>query len=264
MQLSEIERLFQDGLLGRSRAILPLVRGNAREDAAAMFGVYEHAYWGRLVESLGVDYPGLQALLGEAAFARLARPYVARHPSITPSIRWAGRLLPQFVATESPYAEDPWLADMARFDWALAHAFDAADAPAIGVAQLAAIPAEFWGGLKLTLHPTLDLFPVSTPVEVARPLLLADPAAGIDRSARRAGGLMAWRIGYDLKFRPLEPLEYEALGAIRAGASFGDICELLAAHLDAEEAVMNAARFLRGWLEWGIVQDISNDAPGSA
>ena len=264
MQLSEIERLFQDGLLGRSRTILPLVRGNAREDAAAMFGVYEHAYWARLVEVLGVDFPGLKALLGEAAFDRLARAYVARHPSITPSIRWAGRLLPQFVATELPYAEDPWLADMARFDWALGHAFYAADAPAIGVAELAAIPAEFWGGLKLTLHPTLDLFAVSTPVDMARPQLLADPAADIDRSARRAGGLMAWRIGYDLKFRPLEALEYEALCAIRAGASFGDICELLAAHLDAEEAVMSAARFLRGWLEWGIVQDISNDAPGSA
>ena len=264
MQLHEIERLFQDGLLGRSRAILPLVRGNAREDAAAMFGVYEHAYWARLVEVLGVDFPGLKALLGEPAFAKLARAYIARHPSITPSIRWAGRLLPHFVATESPYAEDPWIADMARFDWALAHAFDAADAPAIGVAELAAIPPEFWGGMRLKLHPTLDLFAVATPVDIARPLLLADPAASVDRSARRTGGLMAWRFGYDLKFRPLEALEYEALCAIRGGASFGDICELLAAHLEAEEAVMSSASFLRGWMEWGIVEDISHDAPGSA
>lgn len=264
MPLAEMERLFQDGLLGSSREILSHVNGNAREDAGAMFGVYRNAYWARLVESLAVDFPGLQALAGDAAFDRLARAYVDRHPSTTRSIRWAGRLLPQFLAHEAPYREDPWLADMARFDWALAHAFDAADAPVIGVGQLAAIPPELWGGVTLVLHPTLDFFVVSTPVDVVRPLLLADPQAACDRNQRRDGGLMVWRIGYDLKFRAIDPLELEALAAAQAGASFGDICETVASRVDTAAAAMRAAAFLRGWLEWGIVQDIGHDAPGSA
>lgn len=264
MHLAEMERLFQDGLLGRSRAILPQVHGNARENAETMFGVYRNAYWSRLVESLGIDFPGLKALAGAEGFDRLARAYIAGHPSVTPSIRWAGRLLAEFLATEAPYRDDPWFADMARFDWALAYAFDAVDAPAAGLSELAAVPPEFWGGIKLLLHPTLDLFAVTTPVDEVRPLLLADPATDFDRGARRPGAMMVWRVGFDLKFRAIDAAEHGALTEVRSGASFGDICESLAAQMDANEAVMAAARMLRGWIEWGVVRDISHDAPISA
>lgn len=264
MRLKDMEQLFQDGLLGRSRDILAHVRGNAREDAAAMFQVYQHAYWARLVESLGVDYPGLKALAGAVEFDRLARAYIARHPSVDPSIRWAGRLLPDFLKTAAPYRDDPWWTDMARFDWALAHAFDAADAPTASLAQLAVVPPEFWGGLRLKLHPTLDSFEISTPVDEVRPKLLADAGDMFDRNARRSSALMVWRIGYDLKFRAIDANEYATLGATRTGATFGDICELLAARMAADQAVTAAAQILRGWLEWGIIQDIEHDAPASA
>jgi hypothetical protein len=263
MRLRDLQHLFQDGLFGGAQEILDHVRGNTRADATAMFGVYRHAYWSRLTDVLGGDYPGLKALAGEH-FTEIARAYVARHPSVTPSIRWAGRLLPQFLRDEAPYRDDPWLADMARLDWALAHAFDAADAPAIGVPELATIPAELWGGLKLSLHPTLDLFPVTTPVDVLRPLLLNDARAAFDRSARQDGGVMAWRIGHDLKFRAIPAREFSALGAMRAGATFGDVCEMLSGEIGPEDAAPEAAGFLRYWLDWGIVRDIDAHAPGSA
>lgn len=264
MQLADMERLFQAGLLGRSREILGHVRGNERETAEAMFAIYQHAYWARLAESLGVDFPGLKALAGDAAFDRLARAYVARYPSEHPSIRWAGRRLSEFLAAEAPWRDDPWWTDMARFDWALAHAFDAADAPSASLSQLAAVPPEFWGSLRLTLHPTLDAFAVSTPVDEVRPALLADAGAAFDRSARRRGALMVWRIAYDLKFRAIDEDEHAALTAVGTGATFGEICELLAARIAAEEAVAKAAQILRGWLEWGVIQDIDHEAPGSA
>jgi hypothetical protein len=264
MQLKDMQRLFQDGLLGRSREILAHVRGNAREEAAAMFHVYQHAYWARLVESLGVDFPGLKALAGDAEFARLARAYIAHHPSVDPSIRWAGRLLAEFLRTEAPWRDDPWWTDMARFDWALAHAFDAADAPSATLTQLALVPPEFWGGLRLKLHPTLDSFAVSTPVDEVRPKLLADPTAAFDRNARRDSVLMVWRFDYDLKFRAIDANEAATLDAARTGATFGEICELLAARMEAGQAVVAAAQILRGWLEWGIIRDIEHGAPGSA
>ena len=53
MDLQRTEHAFQDGLLGRSQDILGSVRGNAREFAETMFGVYRNAYWARLVEALG-------------------------------------------------------------------------------------------------------------------------------------------------------------------------------------------------------------------
>jgi hypothetical protein len=264
MDLQRTEHAFQDGLLGRSQDILRSVRGNARESADAMFGVYRNAYWARLAEALGNDFPGLKALMGDAPFDTMARAYVARHPSQHPSIRWAGRHLAEFLAAEAPYRDDPWFADMARFDWALAFSFDAADASAAGLADLVGVPPEFWGSIRLAFHPTLDAFGVSTPVDEARPQLLEDADARLDRAARCKRAIMAWRIEHDVKFRAIDPLEFSALKAIRSGATFGDLCELVAGTVDPETAPLRAAQILQGWLEWGIVATVSHDTLGSA
>jgi hypothetical protein len=263
MDLAGAERLFQDALLGRSHGIPTSVRGTARESAATMFGIYRKAYWSRLAESLAADFPGLKALMGDAAFDRAARAYIAKHPSQHPSIRWIGRKLAGFLASEAPFREDPWLADMARFDWALAFAFDALDAPAAGISDLASIPAEVWGSVRLLFHPTLDAFRVSTPVDEARPRLL-EAAAPVDRTARCERALMTWRIEHDVKFRAIDQLEFAALDAMRGGATFGDMCELVARALSPQAAPLRAAQILQGWLEWGIVAAIEYYAPVSA
>jgi hypothetical protein len=264
MDLARAQYLFQDGLLGRSEDILDRVRGNAREDAATMFGIYRNAYWSRLAESLGLDFPGLKALMGGQAFNRMARTYIARHPSRHPSIRWLGRELAAFLASDAAYRNDPWLADMAHFDWALAFAFDAADTPPAGLADLAGVSPEFWGGIRLRFHPTLDASRITTPVGEARPRLLENPGAAVDRAARCERALMVWRIGHDVKFRAADLLEYKAMQAMQNGSTFGDMCELLAHELDQQAAARRAAQILQGWLEWGIVSAVGYDGPGSA
>jgi hypothetical protein len=228
-----------------------------------MFGIYRNAYWSRLVEALGNDFPALQALMGDQAFDRMARAYVAQHPSDHPSIRWAGRMLAAFLAREAPYREDPWYADMARFDWALAFAFDAADAPAAGLADLAGVPAEFWGGIRLRFHPTVDAFPISTPVDEARPQLLQNPDTGLDRQARCARAIMVWRVEHDVKFRAIDLLELSALEVMRSGATFAEMCEVVAQQAGLEAAPLRAAQMLQGWLEWGAVAVAEHDALGS-
>jgi len=264
MALPRTEQAFQDGLLGRSQDILRQVRGNARESAETMFGVYRNAYWARLAESLGIDFPGLKALMGNEAFDRMARAYIARHPSRHPSIRWAGRHLADFLAAEAPYRDDPWFADMARFDWALAFAFDAPDAPAAGLADLIGVPPEFWGSVRLAFHPTLDVFRIVTPVDEARPSLLENGDIALERAARCERAIMAWRIEYDVKFRAIDALEHTALVAMQDGATFGDMCELVAREVDPAQAPLRAARILQGWLEWGIVATVGHDGLGSA
>ena len=264
MDLRRTEQAFQDGLLGHAHDILRAVRGNARESAETMFGVYSNGYWTRLSEALGNDFPGLKALLGDQAFDRMARAYIAMHPSEQPSIRWAGRKLAEFLAREAPYRDDPWFHDMARFDWALAFAFDASDAPTAGLADLASVPPEFWGSIRLQFHPTLDSFRVSTPVDEARPRLLENAGIALDRQARCERALMVWRIDYDVKFRAIDLLEHGALQAMLDDATFGDLCELVAQHVSPEAAPLRAAQILQGWLEWGIVRAVEHEGPGSA
>jgi hypothetical protein len=264
MDLRRTEHAFQDGLLGRSQDILRAVRGNARESAETMFGVYRNAYWARIVEALGNDFPGLKALMGDQAFDQMARAYIAKHPSEHPSIRWAGRKLAEFLASEAPYCDDPWLGDMARFDWALAFAFDAPDAPAAGLADLAGVPPEFWGSIRLLFHPTLDAFRIVRPVDEARPQLLENPGIVLDRDARCERAIVAWRIEYDVKFRTIDLLEHAALLAVQDGGTFGEMCELVAQQIDADAAPLRAAQILQGWLEWSMIATIGHEGPGSA
>ncbi|WP_119304039.1 HvfC/BufC N-terminal domain-containing protein [Dongia deserti] len=264
MDLLRTEHAFQDGLIGRSQDVLRVVRGNARESAETMFGVYRKAYWARLVEALGNDFPALNALMGDEAFDRMARAYIARNPSQHPSIRWAGRRLAEFLAGEAPYRDDPWFGDMARFDWALAFAFDAPDAPAAALADLAGMPPEFWGTIRLQFHPTLDHFGVSTPVDEARLRLLENADVTLDRQARCDRAIMVWRIAYDLKFRAIDLLEHAALQAMQNGATFGDMCELVAQQVSPDAAPLRAAQILQGWLECGIVATVGHEGLGSA
>ena len=265
MDLQRTEHAFQDGLLGRSQDILGLRarqcarvrRDHVRRLSQRLLGAPGRSA-GRTI------CPGLKALMGDEAFDKMARAYVAKHPSQHPSIRWAGRHLAEFLATEAPYRDDPWFADMARFDWALAFAFDAADAPAAGLADLVGVPPEFWGSIRLAFHPTLDAFRISTPVDEARPQLLENADILLDRAARCERAIMAWRIAHDVKFRAIDALEFSALQAMQGGATFGDLCELVAGEVDPETAPLRAAQILQGWLEWGIVATVSHDTLGSA
>jgi len=66
--------------------------------------------------------------------------------------------------------------------------------------------------------------------------------------------------------RALEPEEARALEAVAAGATFGVLCEHIAADCGEEEAPARAAGWLAGWVDAGWVRrpgaSSTADAPG--
>ena len=84
----------------------------------------------RLIEALDDTYSVLHKLLGDEMFAALGEMFVAAHPSVHRSIRWYGGELADFLLRCPPFAEQPILSEVARFEWTLAEVFDAADAAA--------------------------------------------------------------------------------------------------------------------------------------
>ena len=91
--LADLQRAFQDYLLARSDGFAGAVRDTRKADRHALLGVYRDAYALRLIEVLTNDYPGLMAMAGPADFERMARAYIAAHPSHHPSVRWFGARL---------------------------------------------------------------------------------------------------------------------------------------------------------------------------
>jgi hypothetical protein len=230
-----------------------LVRGTAKADAGTLLGVYFDAYRLRLIEALGEDFPALRRFLGEDEFDRLARAYLAAHPSRHFSVRWFGRRLPGFLAGTTPYADRPALAEIAAYEWALGLAIDAADATPVEIADLARIPPERWGNLCLSFHPSLSRLDLRCPVpayrqavEKEKPLPPLDPADA-------PVAWIVWRQDILVAFRSLDAVEAELMDRARDGATFGSLCTRLAEEREPEQAALAAASFLKGWIGEGLI-----------
>lgn len=77
-------------------------------------------------EALASNFPVLRAMLGEDAFAILARRHVLAQPPTDPRLCLYGKTLPHSVANIGELATWPWLPDMARLEWLLVEALFAA------------------------------------------------------------------------------------------------------------------------------------------
>jgi hypothetical protein len=241
-----------DGAAARLAAV---VRDDRGLSAEARLGVYAHAYAARLEETLRGDFGALAAALGDDAFHDLVLTYSMACPPFRPSLREAGARLAEHLATE-PFAgifarRCAWAADLARLEWAMAEAFFAEDAPAIGREALAGVAPEAFAELRFALSPSLRLLDCAWPVHEARAAF--DAGAPAPALAPAPAPIAVWRRDERVRFRALAPLEAAALAAARAGASFGGICARIAAEAEADEVPALAAGFLATWLAAGLV-----------
>lgn len=104
---------------------LPGPSGHAPADAGLR--AYRRNAMATAWRALVAAYPTLQQLLGDEAMKALARDLWRRHPLLRGDLAWFGAELPQHLAGLNDYAEMPWLADLARLDWAVHLAGFAAD-----------------------------------------------------------------------------------------------------------------------------------------
>ena len=254
--MSELARLqgeFQEYLLRGTRAIEAEVLGSERFAIGTRLGIYAGAYGSRLVDALRASYPALAALLGEEDFEALGAAYVRAHDSPYFSIRHYGDELEAFLLERPEYAEVPLLAELARFEWTLCAVFDAADAAPLPAAQLARVAPADWASLRFSWHPSVrrlglrwnapQLWKALTE-EAERPQLRVMPAPV---------EWLLWRQELQTCFRSLEAGEAMALDAARAGAGFGELCELVATLHGAERAPEAAAALLAGWVGAGLI-----------
>jgi len=252
--LRDLQRGFQDYLLGGSDSFRTAVRDTRRADRATQLGVYREGYALRLIEALGTDYPGLMAMAGPADFDHLARAYIAANPSRHPSVRWFGRSLADFIAATPPYSSSPAAAEMARFEWALGEAFDCEDIAPVTADALMALPQEAWETLSLTALPSLHRLTLAFEV----------PQAWQHREDVEPGNLEVvhalepvawaiWRPELLTSYRSLEADEAVMLDALVEGKAFPELCETILPFASEEQAPARAAGLLRAWFDSGMI-----------
>jgi hypothetical protein len=129
----------QQALLG---TLLALPGSAQAADAVTALRALVHSPWARglaayqangheLAErSLRAAYPVVAALVGGDSFATMACELWHRHPPVRGDLACWGDALPAFVDHNPQLADVPYLADVARVEWALHRAAGAPDAAA--------------------------------------------------------------------------------------------------------------------------------------
>jgi hypothetical protein len=272
MTLAELQRRFWQlvsapqrvgealpAIAARDPAIAPLcswIRTDSEEAAVQRLDVYANMYFFRLLGVLADDYPDLARLLGDAHFHNLVTDYLAACPSQDPSIRHVGARLADFLAGHDLGHRFPGAPDLARLEWERGLAFDAADAGELSAADLAAVPPERWGGLRLALSPSFRILELDTPAHTLWQALERGEEPPAMQPA--ASEILVWRRGFSVYHRPAEREEAALLRRIQAGARFGEICERLAdSRGDGDRAVRAAFALLSTWIEQGLLSGLA-------
>ncbi len=254
-RLRELQGTFQDYLLTLAGPMAQEIVSDTL-DARTRLAIYADAYRLRLIEALETDFVALRALVGARAFDEIARAYIERFPSQHYSLRHFGQHLAHFLAYTRPYRDNLLLAELARFEWAMTDAFDAPDAPAATVEDMAAVAPHDWPGLRFAFHPSLQRLDLRwNAPQIWNAVDRGEPLPAAQRAAEPVAW-MVWRQDLKVYFRSLAVEQAGMLDALRADATFATVCEGLAERVDAPQVAAHAAGLLKQWLHDGLISAI--------
>lgn len=177
--LRELQADFARAL--RGRAVGATLAGLIVPDGLAVaerLEVYRHTARSVAVEALRLDFPATAALVGEAFFGMAAARFWRAHPPREAWLAIWGARFPAFLGRLHAARGVPYLADVARLEWALCAAARAPDAAPLDPATLTAVPAEAQAALRFTPHPSVRLLRLRYPADrIADAVLAEDDAA---------------------------------------------------------------------------------------
>jgi len=178
--------------------------------------------------SLASVYPVLLQLLGEDSFAAFARAFWHAHPPERGDLAHWGGALADFSAASAQLDNVPYLADIARVEWALHQAITAPNADA-DLATLHHLMEQDPTVLQLRLAPGLSVvasaWPVVSLVNAHTDLGEQEPDL-TQASERLQNGItetaLIWRQGFKPQVRETMPGEASFVTALKAGQPLGE------------------------------------------
>lgn len=204
-------------------ALLDPARPGPRD---ARFAVHRNNVVAGLVRALRETYPAVERLVGAAFFRAAAAAFVRDHPPRSPVLLAWGGDFAGWLRAFPPAATLPWLADVARLEWARVEAFHAADAAPIAAARLTALPPQALATARLAPHPSLRLVRSAWPVAGLWADVTGPRRGGLDM--RDAETALVVRPGWDVETRAIAAPTADFLAAVLAGRPLGAIAQAAA------------------------------------
>ncbi len=247
MTLAQLQQAMADHILtGHHPDALGLVRPHGALTSAQRLHIYHQAYRWRLLEVLQDHYAQTHAYLGDELFDAEALAYIEAHPPEADNLRHYGAHWADWLAHR--YPQDLDMADLARLEWALREAFDAADAPVLTWPDLATLTPEAWQTLRLDLAPGTQVLRLSHNVVPLWQSLSSQTTP--EPVAPLAHEVLVWRQGWQPHFRTMTPAEAQAVRLLQAGPPFDAACTqaLALSSPGSGDHAHTALQWLQGWM----------------
>lgn len=148
---------FAEALLSAATPVPSSLKGAAVRRADRRFAVYRNNVAVSLVEALGARFPVVKRLVGEEFFRAIAHAFVLREPPLSPLLIHYGDSFAAFIGDFEAAEPLPYLADVARLEYARGRAYHAADVEPLPRAAFPALPPGSIGAARVTLHPSVSI-----------------------------------------------------------------------------------------------------------
>ena len=225
-----------------------LVLPSSQLSASERLGIYADMYFWRLVDILAEEFPTVRHLFGKELFKQVVEDYVTRHPSTHYSLTRLGCKFPGYLAGEAhsvPHLE--FASNVAAVERAMEDVFDERLVEPIEFEDLAAIPMERWGDVRLRTIPALRLLQLDYPVNDF--MTAVRDERHMDVPARIPSFVSVYRRNYRVVRADLDAQRFTLLAALEKGEFLGTAVELCASLPEADTDAL--ADVLSGWFrEW--------------
>jgi hypothetical protein len=224
VDLAHEQSLLLQALFGERHDSLlkPCLQGGGAREALARRGLQAYQANGAALaeRALAAAYPVLALLLGDESFAPLARHFWLQQPPQRGDVAQWGAALADFLDAAPQLADEPFLGDVARIEWALhraATAKDASPAPQSFALLESGDPEQ----TTLSLSPGMAMLASAYPVvSIINAHLLHAPTLAQAAELLREGVAeyaLVWRQGFKPRVRASCAAEHALLSALQAG-----------------------------------------------
>jgi len=254
LSLHDLQAGFAAALLdpGAARSA-PGIRADGISPAVRL-GFYRTNVLENYRKALAATYPAIERLVGRGCFLHLAREYARRHAASSSDVGMHGARFADFLEHHPLGRDLPYLADVARLEWAIEESFCEADRDPLPLERLANVPQMHVTALRFLLAPSSRLlrsdYPVHRIWEISQP-----GGSGEEQIDLGSGGvqLLIRREGYAVRVDALRASEFAMLDALRAGYGFG---EAFAYALALDEG-FDAGAFVQRYIGSGVLCDFT-------
>ena len=164
MSWDKQQTLFSQALIDPVLEVPDFVAKTGDKPSGKRFNVYRNNIMVSLTEAIIDSYPVVSELVGEEFATAMARVYVGDNLPKSPVLYEYGEGYGDFIASFEPANSLPFLADIARLEWAWLQAYHSADHQPLLIEALAEFGEDHMGNLRFTFCSGVALLQSDHPI----------------------------------------------------------------------------------------------------